>query len=675
MLQTQSRTEEGELGEPGSGRQARPQTDKPTIVVVGHGMVGQRMCEELSSKRALRSHRIVVFGEEPTPAYDRVHLCEVVRGGDAKNLQLSHEQWFKDNKVRLFSGDPVVAIDREGRFVTTKSGHREHYDHLILATGSSPNLGKFPGNDGRDVRALRTTEDAAFIRRKAIEAKEKNLPVVVVGGGLLGIELAEDLLRQSIFVIVLESAEFPLSRQLERSAGDLLSDLLSRSGLVLRTGVRVKGFVEKDSFTEVELEGDDPIECGLVVPAMGIRPRDQLARDAGLRCDMFGGIEVNDQLLTSDPHISAVGECARHRGEVYGLVAPGYAMAEVVAKRLAGGEARFTSVQVGTRLKSSQVELTVVGESSATGLGVKTSVFDRDGNYRRLITRRGRVIGAVALGRWPDFPRVQQAMARSEKLKPVQFKRFDENEPMWPKGGGLSLKVWPDTATVCTCMGVTCGALRKAIDQGCANVEALADRTGASTVCGTCKPLLSSLVDDEPEVAEGPSKWMVAFSLLSVVGTMTFLLAPSVPYQQSIRIEGIEVLWRTSLYKQITGFSLAGLFSLSIVFSMRKRIRWFSFGDFEAWRIVHAAIGALCVFGGFLHTGFRLGSHLDLALALVFLGSLLLGGVAGGWELLEERLSPSLARLLRGLLIKSHIYLLWPLPVLLVAHVAKVYFF
>lgn len=659
----------------GSGPISRSELLKPTIVIVGNGMVGQRLCEELRSRHALRSHRIVIFGDEPVFAYDRVHLCEIVRGGRALDLQLVAPGWYAEKKVSVSVADPVVQIDREKKCVRTSLGRTEHYDHLIMATGSVPILGKLPGSDGRDVRALRTTEDAAFIRTKALAARDLGLPVVIVGGGLLGIELADELQQQAVQIIVLEHADFPLSRQLEKSAGGLLASLLVSSGLSFRAGVRVKAYLQNDTSTSVEIEGGEAIECGLVVPAMGIRPRDHLAKEAGLRCDLFGGIEVNDQLLTSDPNISAVGECARHRGMSYGLVAPGYAMAEVVAKRLAGGSASFTQVQTGTRLKSSQVELTVVGESSATGLGIKTTIYQQAGEYRRLILKRGRVIGVVSLGKWSDLPRVQQAMARGEKLKTVQLKRFVADELMWNKDGGLSLKVWPDSATVCTCMGVTCGALRKAIFEGCANVEALADRTGASTVCGSCKPLLSSLVDDEPEVVAGPSPWMIGFSLSSVLGVLSFLALPAIPYADSIQVEGLDVLWRTALYKQLSGFSLAGLFALSIVFSMRKRMKWLSFGDFEVWRVVHALLGSVCLAGAFLHTGFRLGSNLDLALALVFLGSVLLGGVAGGWDVVAAQLSPSLARALRGWLIRSHIYLLWPLPVLLVAHVAKVYFF
>jgi nitrite reductase (NADH) large subunit len=407
---------------------------------------------------------------------------------------------------------------------------------------------------------------------------------------------------------------------------------------------------------------------------MGIRPRDQIARDAGLRCDMFGGIEVDDDLLTSDPAISAVGECARHKGMSYGLVAPGYAMAEAVARRLAGGEAKFRGAQIGTRLKVPGVELTVVGESQATGLGLRSHVFQGDGVYRRLALKRGRVVGITAVGDWDDLPRAQDAMARAEKLKPRQLERFKKNEPVW-KSGKLSLHTWPDSATVCNCMGVTCGALRRAQREGCANVEALAQATGASTICGSCRPLLSTLTDPKPEEPDEPSYWMVGLSLASLIGALVFLFIPAVPYSDSVQAESIDFLWRSGQTKQITGFTLAGLFASSIVFSMRKRFAWFRWGDFEGWRVTHALLGVLCLVGGFAHTGFRLGSNLDFALVLVLLGSILLGGLAGGWSLIEAQMSPERGRVLRALLIRSHIYFLWPLPVLLVAHVTKVYFF
>lgn len=647
---------------------------RQTVVVVGHGMVGQRVCQEIRARRSLSHTKLVVFGEEPYLAYDRVHLSLVLRGGAPESISLVPEFWYEENRVTVIRQDPVTLIDRERSTVVARSGRRQPYDHLILCTGSVPVLGKIPGSDGPHVVVLRTIDDATSIRARALGAKERGLPTVIVGGGLLGIELAHELHAQGVKVEVLESADYPLSRQLTVSAGKALAASLCDAGLTVSARVRVREFEEAGEACLIHIEGKPTLRAGLVVVAVGVRPRDQLAREAGLRCDLFGGVEVKDDLLTSDPKISAIGECARHRGMTYGLVAPGYAMAEAVARRLAGADVSFGGVQVGTRLKVPGVELTVVGQSSATGLGLRELVFEKEGKYRRLALKRGRLIGITAVGTWDDLTRAQDAMARSEKLKPVQLKRFSLDEPMW-KSGHLSLRTWPDAATVCTCMGVTCGALKRAAREGCENAEALSQATGAGTVCGSCRPLLSTLTDPLPEEPEGSSALMLAFSLLSAIGAVLFLCVPRIEYATSVRAEGIDVLWRTADYKQITGFSLAGLFFLSVIFSMRKRFAWFRFGDFSAWRTTHAFVGLLCLVGGFLHTGFRLGSNLDFALILVFLGSTLLGGVAGGWGFVEDRLAPDKARALRALLIRSHIYLLWPLPVLLLAHVAKVYFF
>lgn len=651
-----------------------PDQGRQTIVIVGHGMVGQRLCEEIRARRTLAHHRVVVFGEEPQLAYDRVHLCEIFRGHGTEDIRIAKDDWYTENRVTVVRKDPVVEINRVEKWVRSESGRLEGYEHLVLATGATPYLGKIPGIDGPRVRALRTADDALAILERALVAKTEGLPVVILGGGLLGTELAHELGRLQVESVVLEAADFPLSRQLERSAGLLLHEELGRVGLRIETRVRVLALEDDGRACVVQIAGRDPIVAGLVVPCMGIRPRDHLAREAGLRCDLFGGVEVDDDLRSSDPHIFAVGECARHRGMSYGLVAPGYAMAEAVARRLAGGEKKFSGVQIGTRLKVPGVELTVVGESQATGIGLRSHVYQSNGVYRRLALKRGKVIGITSVGDWEDLPRAQEAMARAEKLKPRQLERFAEAQPMW-SGSKLSLHTWPDAATVCNCMGVTCGALRRAQADGCANVDALAQATGASTVCGSCRPLLSTLTDPQPEEPDEPSRWMIGFSLLSLLGAVAFLAAPAIPYSETVQKDSIDFLWRSSQYKQITGFVLAGLFSLSIVFSMRKRFAWFRFGDFEAWRITHAFLGVLCLVGGFFHTGFRLGSNLDFALVLVFLGSVFVGGLAGGWGIIETRLSPERGRVLRGWLIRSHIYLLWPLPVLLAAHITKVYFF
>jgi len=302
----------------------------PTIAVVGHGMVGHRLCLELRKRLPPERAEIVVFGGEPSPPYDRVHLCRVVRGEAPGVLELGSADWYQDQQIAVHVGDPVVRIEREGRLAQTRSGFELHYDHLVLCTGAA--AVELKSSKCALSCVLRTVDDALFVRERALAAIKAGLPVIVIGGGLLGLELASDLTSLGAVVDVVEGAEHPLSRQLERSAGEALLSCLERPGLRLHFGSRVAAVEQLDAErVQVKLHSGESVVGGIAVLAMGIRPRDELARQAGLPCDLFGGVVVDDRLLTRDPHISAIGECARHRGTVYGIVAPGYAMAEVAA--------------------------------------------------------------------------------------------------------------------------------------------------------------------------------------------------------------------------------------------------------------------------------------------------------------------------------------------------------
>src|SRR5690606_38915276 len=368
MTHPEERDEGAPDSQPSGVRDAMTTTSQRTLAIVGHGMVGQRLVEELRGRPELNDYQIVVFGKEPTAAYDRVHLAEVITKGDAGLRSLSDPAWLGEHQVEVVSGDPVEEIDRVEATITTRGGRRVHYEHWIFATGSRPNIAKIPGFDGERICPLRTFEDARKIRRLAFESKERSLPVVIVGAGLLGIELADELVKLGVTTLVLESADYPLCRQLGPECGDRLGQLLLRRRMSLELGAQLHSVEDIGDRLLVRLGVRQPIACGLVIPAMGVRPCDELARKAGLGCDLFGGIQVNDDLLTSDPKISAIGECARHRGMTYGLVAPGYAMAAIVAQRLAGNTSNFRTVQVGTRLKIADVELTCLGESAARGL-------------------------------------------------------------------------------------------------------------------------------------------------------------------------------------------------------------------------------------------------------------------------------------------------------------------
>ena len=648
---------------------------RPSIVVVGHGMVGHRMAEALRAQAGLESSRIIVLGGESSPAYDRVHLGRVVTEGSEVSLTLRPPQWFKRHRIDLHLGDPVARIYPRRRKVKTVGGRTHKYDHLVLATGAEPNRGRFGGTAAEELLTLRTVEDAQEIRSRALLAKARNFPVAIIGAGLLGLELADQLQRLGVSVIVFERAQFPMCRELDAQTGKHLAHLLAESGIVLRTQADIVAIDQLGANFRINFASEAPVDCGLVVAAMGVRPRDALAREAGIDCDEHGGVLVDDMLMTSDPHVSAIGECVRHAGFHYGLVAPGYAMAEAVASRLAGQPVCFTGASRGTRLKAGDFNLTILGDTNASGPDVTTEVFAADDTLRRIVMKKGQVVGAVSMGAWDDLARVQDAVSRHEKLGRAQLRRFRRDEAMWPNQV-ISIESWPAAAPVCTCLGVTCGALKQARSDGAATLEQLCQRTGASSMCGDCRPLVSTLIEPaRPMTRGGASGWMVPLSVLSIAGGAAYLATPALSFSTSITEPGLDVIWRSSLLKQATGFGLLGLFLLSLILSLRKRISWMTWGGVESWKVFHAVIGLLCLVGGVLHTGLRPGRGLDLGLTVAFIGGVILGGVAGGWAIVERLLPVATARIYRRRLANLHVFILWPLPALLIVHILKVYLY
>lgn len=658
-----------DMDEPGPGDQEKKeeQAVPSRIVVVGHGMVGQRFCEEIRARAQFAGCSLRVFGDEP--AYDRVHLAKMLRGASPSDLALKEETWFQEENVTLHV-DPVIQIDRGRAVVISDNGLEAPYDVLVLATGSQPVLGKVPGNTGRDVRPFRSTSDASEVLVLAARAREAELPVAIVGAGLLGLELADVLLAEGHSVHVFDAQAYPLSRQIEANTGQALLQGLARPGLTLHMSARILAFVEQERGTLLECEDAPGQVFGLVILAMGVRPRDKLASAAGLTCDLFGGIEVDDVLCTSDPKIYAIGECARHRGYTFGLVAPGYAMAEVLAEHLGGRkEARFEPSGVGTRLKFEGLPVTVLGESGATGVGVDVAIYEDATSYRRLVVSRGRLIGAVVIGGWSELSRVESALARKERVSRAELARFRKGELVF-REAHLTILDWPESATVCTCTGVTAGALRRAREDGCDSLELVCQRTGASRVCGTCEPLVASLF--VPVETPRRSVWLGPLSIVAALLAAAYLLTGPIPFSGSIQDASYDALWRDKELKQWTGFSLVGLYLVGLLMSVRKRLEWLGCLRFEKLRTFHALVGVLGLVGLALHTGLRLGHGLDRALILVVLLGTLLGALAA---LLPEW-APERERPRRRLWVnRIHIYALWPLPVLLLVHIAKVYFF
>ena len=656
---------------PGLETSRRRSGSKQTLVIVGNGMVSHKLCDKLVSLGGHERFRIVVFGEESRPAYDRIHLTQFFDGKTPDQLLLAPREWYAENDIELYTGDAVVAIDRERRVVRSASGRETAYDRLVLATGSRAFVPPMPGNDLPGVFVYRTVNDLERIKEYAAGSKR----AAVLGGGLLGLEAAKALRDLNLDTWVVERGSSLLARQLEPRAGAMLQAHTEKLGLRVCIQRETQNIEALGNDRLLQFNTGECLRVQLVVIATGIRPRDELAAACGLEVATRGGVRINDLLQTSDPDIFAVGECASHNGVCYGLAAPGYKMADILADNLIGRRRRFTGSDQSTRLKLSGIEVSTLGDFQADG---ETLLWHGDGGHRQLILQNGRLVGATAVGEWSEAGRVQELIERRARLWRWKQQHFASTGRLWRGKAALHVTQWPAAALVCNCVGVKRGALTAACTEGCATVEQLARRTGASTVCGSCKPLLAEFLGAPALLTPvaGLKLLAAACALALALGLTIFLMAP-IPFAQSVQagLRQLDFLWRESFWKQATGFTLVGLALISLLLSLRKRIRRFSWGEFGHWRAFHAALGTLTLVVLVSHTGFRLGHNFNFVLMANFLVLALVGALAGAVTTLERRLSPLAAKRLRAFWTGAHIAMAWPLPVLVVVHILMAYYF
>jgi nitrite reductase (NADH) large subunit len=645
---------------------------KKTLVIIGNGMASHKLCERLCSLGGIDRFRIVVFGEERQPAYDRVHLTSFLNQTPPEQLLLAPESWYAESDIELHLGDPVASVDRERKVVRSAGGKEISYDHLVFATGSRAFVPLLPGRELPGVFVYRTLEDLKNIREYVPRCKR----AAVLGGGLLGVEAAKALHDLGLETWIVERGSSLLARQLDPQAGALLQSHVEK------LGVRV---CSQRQTQNIEALGDDRLlqfntgEClrvQLVVMAVGIRPRDELAAVCGLELGSRGGIQINDTLQTSDPNIYAIGECVCHRGVNYGLAAPGYQMADLLAENLSGKRRKYTGSDQSTRLKLTGIEVSTLGDFQANG--DDTIGWKGEQGSRRLILENGRLVGATAIGDWPEAVRIQELAERKARIWRWQRSRFARTGKLWNATTSPHVSQWSAQAIVCNCAGVRRGALSTACAEGCATVEQLARRTGASTVCGSCKPLLAQLVGAPAWLGNVPG--LKSLSIACAVALMLALaifLLPPITFADSVqsRLHKFDVLWRDGFWKQVSGFTLIGLTLISLGLSLRKRIKRFTLGEFGHWRAVHAVLGTVSLIALVTHTGFRLGNNFNLVLMLNFVALALVGALAGMVTALERRLNPVAAKRLRSFWTGTHIAIAWPLPVLVGLHVVIAYYF
>ncbi|CQD08973.1 nitrite reductase [NAD(P)H], large subunit [Mycobacterium europaeum] len=466
-------------------------------------MVGHRLVEALRARDTEGSWRITVFAEEADAAYDRVGLTSYTESWDRKLLALPGNDYAGDERVRLVLNARVTEIDREAKSVVTADGQRCGYDTLVLATGSYAFVPPVPGHDLPACHVYRTLDDLDAIRADAQRTVEagRTPAGVVIGGGLLGLEAANALRQFGLQTHVVEMMPRLMAQQIDEGGGALLAKMVGDLGIAVHVGTGTESIEAIDhpdgvSSVRVRLTDGEVIDAGLVIFAAGIRPRDELARTAGLDLAERGGVLTDLACRTSDPDIYAVGEVAAIQGRCYGLVGPGYTSAEVVADRLLDGAAEFGEADLSTKLKLLGVDVASFGDAmGVTENCLEVAINDAvKRTYAKLVLSDDAktLLGGVLVGDASAYGVLRPMVGSELPGDPLAL-----IAPVSGDAPALGIGALPDSAQICSCNNVTKGDLKCAIADGCADVPSLKSCTSAGTSCGSCVPLLKQLLEAE----------------------------------------------------------------------------------------------------------------------------------------------------------------------------------
>ncbi|AOW20360.1 nitrite reductase large subunit NirB [Urechidicola croceus] len=473
-----------------------------TIIVVGNGMVGYKFCEKFVSKSGKDNFKIIVFGEEPRPAYDRVHLSEFFGNQDAKALELAPVNWYSDNKIDLITDESVTDIHRNTKTITTAKDREFKYDYLVLATGSSPFVPPIKGVEKKGVFVYRTIEDLEGMLSYADQIKKSkpNAKAAVLGGGLLGLEAGKAVMDMGLEPHVVEFAPKLMPRQLDSRSSQVLQLKLESLGINIHLSKATNQILGNGSITGMEFGEDDKLDVDMLVISAGIRPRDELGKTCGLEMGVRGGIIVNNKMQTSDENIYAIGEVALYNHMIYGLVAPGYEMAEVAVEQIIGNDTLMsTDIDMSTKLKLIGVDVASFGEPFMPAEKGHSILFENKTKslYKRInVSHDGKkLLGGILVGDASDYNMLHQIY-----LNGMAIPENPEELILPAREGGASFGSamdLPDTAQICSCENVTKGEICGSLTNGsCESLADVVSCTKASTSCGGCKPMVVDLVNE-----------------------------------------------------------------------------------------------------------------------------------------------------------------------------------
>jgi len=474
-----------------------------TIIVVGNGMVGYKFCEKLVARPEAKNYKILVFGEEVRPAYDRVHLSEYFENGDASSLALSSRDWYENNGIELITNERVVDIQREIKQIVTENIGSYQYDHLVLATGSSPFVPPINGVDKKGVFVYRTIEDldGMLSFAAAIKKENKNPKAAVLGGGLLGLEAGKAVMDMGLEPHIVEFAPKLMPRQLDHRSSNVLQHKLESMGIKIHLNKATRKILGNGAITGMDFSDDSDLNVDMLVISAGIRPRDELAKSCGLLIGERGGVLVDNAMRTSDPHILAIGEVALLNGMIYGLVAPGYDMAGVAVEQILGSaDSKMESqIDMSTKLKLIGVDVASFGEPFMPASKGHSIVFENKtkGLYKRInVSHDGKtLLGGILVGDASDYNMLHQIYLNGLPLpENVEELILGSSKGEKTAMGVLQL---PDTAQVCSCENVSKGDICSSLKEGnCSDLKDVVGLTKATTGCGGCKPMVVDLVNE-----------------------------------------------------------------------------------------------------------------------------------------------------------------------------------
>lgn len=468
-------------------------SSKQKLVVVGNGMAPGRILEDLFDQSP-DAYDVTIFNAEPRVNYNRLMLSPVLSGEKTYEDIITHDDdWYAKHGITLHKAARVSAVDRDAKTVTSETGITAPYDKLVIATGSNPFIIPLPGHDLDGVLTYRDLDDV----ERMIKVSADEGTAVVIGGGLLGLEAAAGLKMQGMDVVVLHLMPTLMERQLDPAAGYLLERAFEELGIRVMTKANTHEIVGEDGkVAGVRLDDGTLIDCEMVVMAVGIRPSMGLAKEIGLDCNR--GVLVSDDMRTSDPDIFSVGECVEHRDQCYGLVAPLYEMASVIAENLTGGKAEYTGSVTATKLKVTGIALYSAGDFAEAPDREEIVLRDASsGVYKRLVLKDNKIIGAVLYGETSDgpwfFDMLKKGTDVSEMRETLIFgQAYQGGSPLDPLAAVAAL---PDDAEICGCNGVCKGKIVSTITElGLTSLDDVRSHTKASASCGTCTGLVEQLM-------------------------------------------------------------------------------------------------------------------------------------------------------------------------------------